>query len=139
MVTKNETPAELTTTEAKPGYIFALQADLGNGRQLTVTGNLPIAATRQDFDTELDKICGAVERKQDEATIPALEDAIEKDVAELASHRKNIEAINAEYADKKGQDVQHARALQPATAAVDAVSQRIEARTKLVEKLKSKI
>lgn len=120
------------------GYALTLQTDIGNGRTLVIVGNMPRGATRADFDKELDKLCGAVERKQDEATIPALQDAVDKDLAERESHLKNLAIIEEEFS-KKDQPVQKERALQVHENAVAALTQRIESRQKLIASLTAKL
>ena len=46
------------------GYSVSLVMDYGNGRQVHITGTLPLAATKEEFDAELDKLRLATNRQQ---------------------------------------------------------------------------
>lgn len=76
MNTKTENNKAVSEIAAKPGYVFAFIAELGNGQSINITGNMPIGATRADFDSELDKLRGATNRIQAQASIPAIEQKI---------------------------------------------------------------
>jgi hypothetical protein len=129
---------ENETTAPTPGYMLHFTADLGNGRQVQIAGNLPIGATREAFDSELDKLCGAVQRKQDQATIPALENGIAQAEAQLEAQRKDRERIEASYADKN-QPVQKQRDLQVADNAIDALTNKVARDRELLVKLKASV
>lgn len=46
------------------GYAVNLVMDYGNGRQVTISGTLPLHATNDDFNAELDKLRVATNRQQ---------------------------------------------------------------------------
>lgn len=82
----------------KPGYIFNLTANLGNERNLTVTGNLPVDVTVDQINAELDKFTTAINRKQSQAAVPAIEKRVVqmKDMLRnLGEQKKSAEERNA--------------------------------------------
>lgn len=46
------------------GYAVTLLMDYGNGRQVTIAGTLPLDATKEQFDAELDKLRLSTNRQQ---------------------------------------------------------------------------
>lgn len=46
------------------GYAVTLLMDYGNGRQVTIAGTLPLDATKEQFDRELDKLRESTNRQQ---------------------------------------------------------------------------
>ena len=51
------------------GYAINMVMDYGNGRQVTLSGALPLGATLKDFNVELDKLRHATNRQQAYITI----------------------------------------------------------------------
>jgi len=66
------------TTESKPGYLIGLSVDLGSGRVLQFSTNLPIGADRAAMNHELDKLVAVSDRQQARCVIPALEAELTK-------------------------------------------------------------
>ncbi len=52
------------TDEKKIGYAIAYIMDYGNGRQVQINSNLPVGATKAEFDEELDKLRTATDRQK---------------------------------------------------------------------------
>lgn len=70
----------------KPGYIMVMNANLGNERQLSITGNFPVDVSLEKINAELDKWGKAIDRKQAQASVPA----IEKKVINLKDMIRNL-------------------------------------------------
>lgn len=68
------------------GYAVELLMDYGNGRQVRISGTLPLDATQKEFDAELDKLRLATNRQQSFVILRDRE-------ARLASERKMVAAI----------------------------------------------
>lgn len=65
--------------EEKPkvGYNYTFQADLGSGKTIGIVGNLPVGATKEVMNTELDKVRTVFNRQLANTVIPAIEDEID--------------------------------------------------------------
>jgi hypothetical protein len=89
---KEETQVDL----AKPGYIMVLNANLGNERQISVTGNLPVDVTTAQINAELDKFGAAINRQQSIAAAPA----IEKRVLQMKDMIRNLKQQRQDMASR---------------------------------------
>lgn len=100
------------------GYAVNLVMDYGNGRQVTISGTLPLGATQTEFDTELDKLRLATNRQQafiilrdrtarlaaENKMVQALEHMIETYVASSEDEITRLSsAPNANHTTVKGQ------------------------------------
>lgn len=91
---------EVQVDLGKPGYIFNLTADLGNGRNLTVTGNFPVDVTTAQINEELDKFTTAINRKQSQASVPGIEKKVIQLKDILATTEKQLADLGARHQEK---------------------------------------
>lgn len=68
------------------GYAVSMIMDYGNGRQLTIAGTMPLNATLQDFNGELDKLRLATDRQKNLVIRGEVENT-------LMMARKNVNAL----------------------------------------------
>lgn len=81
------------------GYVVNFVTDLGNGRQISLTGNLAKGATKEDMNKEFDKVRGAMDRQQAQSASRGVSDEIDQvtlryknavdDLANLDEKNKN--------------------------------------------------
>lgn len=79
----------MENTERKVGYVIGFVMDYGNGRQVQITGNLPLEASKEEFDKELDKIRLVTDRQR--AYVMRRDQEIK-----LASEKKMLEMLELE-------------------------------------------
>lgn len=127
-----------TQTADRPGYAFNLIAELGNGRQFNVTGSLPTGVTKEAVDAELDKFCASIDRIQSKAAIPALEQEITIMEDQLKAQQRNLDSVAANYKGKN-LPVQETREKEQATNAVQALTDKIKLKRKVLEETKVSI
>jgi len=75
-------------SEKKVGYMFRVGYDLGNGRNVDVTGNFAEGATNKEMDLELDKIMKSMERQRTKNEIVLLEANLEVAKDQLSANEK---------------------------------------------------
>lgn len=84
---------KLTTTDGtEVGYNFAFSYDLGSGRQIQVTGVLPVGATKSVIDTEFDKLRVSLDRQQAKTAIYGIE-------AELGKIEDTLNSLTESLSD----------------------------------------
>lgn len=67
------------------GYVVNFVTDLGNGRQISLTGNLAKHASKEDMDKEFDKVRSAMDRQQAKSASRGVSD----EIAQLSLRYKN--------------------------------------------------
>ncbi len=105
--------------EKKVGYLFNANWDLGNGRSLSISGNLPVEADADHFNRELDKVVRALGRQRSILAIPAMKESLEKGKAHLndqltalgklreQSLKKTVDKIALERTEKAVEQITH--------------------------------
>ena len=103
------------------GYSISLLMDYGNGRQVTLSGTLPLGATKEDFDKELDKLRLATNRQQ--AFVIIRDREARQAVAEkmLAA----TDAMIAEYIKESDKEIER-MGNNPATKGHTLIKQQVE-------------
>jgi hypothetical protein len=76
------------------GYAINLVMDYGSGRQMTISGTLPLGATKKDFDIELDKLRLATNRQSS----LVIQRDIEQTVMMAKKTKASLELMVTEYA-----------------------------------------
>jgi hypothetical protein len=102
-------------SEAKPGYIFQAQHELGNGKQIAIHGNFPVGASVKDMFDEMDKVLEAMELQHTKRLkIPAIKGKLEEQKHALEQAQKDIGQYSLkEQAGKlKGQEESQFRVLE---------------------------
>lgn len=82
------------------GYVVNFVADLGNGRQVSVTGNLPKGATKEDMNKEFDKTMGAIDRQQAKSASRGVSDELDQTSLRLKSAVDDLARIDEKNKDK---------------------------------------
>jgi hypothetical protein len=118
------------------GYVFNFAADLGNGRQLSLNGNLNKGATTEEMNAEVDKIRAVFDRQQAKSAARAVEDDIESFKVRLAAAESDFEAIEKKNAEKlklNATEVQHREA---AIGHIDKMKKDLEYKANVLVRLK---
>jgi hypothetical protein len=101
--------------EAKPGYIFQAQHELGNGKQIAIHGNFAIGASVKDMFEEMDKVLDAMELQHTKRLkIPAIKGKLEeqKNALEQAEKDMGQYALKEQAGKLKGQEESQYRVLE---------------------------
>lgn len=86
----------MSEKEVRPGYLIGLNVDLGSGRMLQFSTNLPVGATVADFNAELDKLVGVCDRQQARCVIPVIEADLAREKAQRNACAEDIARLDAE-------------------------------------------
>ena len=90
--------------EEKPkvGYAVTYTADVGNGQQFQIVGNLPVGATLAEFKAEFNKFRDAGEQQRTRSVIPNLREGIKKIEMQID---KTMDALETFEKNSKGRAV----------------------------------
>ncbi len=86
--------------ENKPGYLAVFQANLGDGKSLSLQFNFALGATRQDWAAELDLISDVVDRQIARAELPRAKNQLVVQEGVVANITGDIEALNKTINEK---------------------------------------
>ncbi|MHB1938429.1 MAG: hypothetical protein ACYCOR_17875 [Acidobacteriaceae bacterium] len=114
--------------EKKVGYLFNANWDLGNGRSLSISGNLPVEADADHFNRELDKVVRALGRQRSILALPAMKESLEKGKAHLNDQLKALGKLREQHSTKTGDKIALERteqAVQQITHDVQGLEQEI--------------
>jgi uncharacterized coiled-coil DUF342 family protein len=90
------TAAEKKIGEA--GYVFTINYNLGDGKQLQVVGNFSKGATKQEMNAELDKIRQVFRRQRlVELEIPAVSNGLQEQGEKLDNVIKQLDTLRDQY------------------------------------------
>lgn len=87
-------------SEAKPGYLFQFQTDLGGGQAVSVSGNLPVGVTLAEGNKEFDLVRALLERQRAKSAIDGAQQQIERGEATLARLAADISVIDTKQQGK---------------------------------------
>lgn len=90
------------TKKDEIGSIWNLVADLGNGRQLSVSWNLPKGVTPESINTEVDKLRAVIDRQQAKSASRGAAEEIAQLELRLESATEDMDMINAKMDAKNG-------------------------------------
>ena len=87
----------MTETVRKGPVGFTIVAELGISRQITVGGNFPEDATREQIDKTLDPILEAINRQQAKTALINIDGEIESMELNLRMQQEDIERIDTRH------------------------------------------
>lgn len=82
------------------GYVYNLVTTLGDGQQLTVSGNLALGATKEDMGQEFDKLLAVTNRLAAKHKIAAKKGLIAADEAMINSMQLDMNALEEKNGSK---------------------------------------
>lgn len=118
------------------GYAWNLVADLGNGRQLSISGNFPKGATSESVNTEFDKMVGAFNRQQAKSAAIAVEQEVDRLVLQREEAVKDLAMIDEKHSKKGGPNTNERAQREAAVVHIAKMGDDIEYRKKVLSKLK---
>lgn len=80
--------------QAKPGYAFNIIADVGSGIQVQITGSLPVGATREQIDAELQKFRKPLEKQRTLSVIPGIKEGIATAERTIAGYEAQLAKLD---------------------------------------------
>ncbi len=86
--------------KADIGYAWNFAADLGNGRQFSISGNFATDTTADDINKEVDKVRGVVDRQQAKSALLSANQEIEQLEFRVASAKKDLSYIDDQQKEK---------------------------------------
>jgi hypothetical protein len=83
------------------GYAHSFIADLGNGRQISITGNFPVGADAAMMNVEMDKLFGVGNRLQAKAALAGASDEVEQAEFRAKVAKEDIEKHATKHKENK--------------------------------------
>lgn len=138
----------LISEEGKPGYLAVFQANLGDGKQVSLQFNFALGATRKDWAAELDLLSDVMDRQIARAELPRARNQLIVQEGVAASIENDIENLEKTIALKSTNQDAARRNPMPVTGEIanrDAQKQaltkarrQIEDQKKLIAELEKK-
>jgi len=116
------------------GYIFGLVSDLGNGRQLSVSGNFPEGASVKSMNIEVDKLRRVVDRQQAKSASRGASDEIEVLALRKKGAIDDLTKIDAK-AESRGLSSAQRQQREAAIAHIERMGEDIEFKQKVLNRL----
>ena len=138
----------VTTEPGKPGYLAVFQANLGDGRQISLQFNFALGATAVDWAKELDVLGDVVDRQIARAQLPRernvltvqenTAETIEGDIEKMSATISAAE--NARDPERRNQApvAQHVSNRDAQKQSLAKIRREIEAQKKLIADLEKK-
>lgn len=82
------------------GSAWNLAADLGNGRQLSVMFNMANGASKEEMNSEVDKLLAVLNRQQAKSALIAVEQEIEREELRHSETIKDLADLDVKYTAK---------------------------------------
>lgn len=83
----------MSDEKAKPGFLFHIISDVGNGHQVQATFNLPEGASKADINAVYDKVFDATKRQAARLRIPTIEMEIGMQAAKVEGIREGFRKL----------------------------------------------
>ncbi len=119
------------------GYAWNFAADLGNGRQLSVSGNFAKGITAEGINQEVDKIRSVIDRQQAKSASRAAGEEIETLVLRLDSAKEDLAMLDEKGDAKGGLSAAERQQREAAAKHLDKMQKDIEFKKGVLEKLKT--
>lgn len=119
------------------GYAWNLVADLGNGRQLSISGNFAKGATPESINSEFDKMVGAFNRQQAKSAAIGVEQEVDRLVLQRDGAVKDLTMIDDKHDKKGGPNNAERSQREAAVVHISKMNDDIEYRKKVLAKLQS--
>lgn len=84
------------------GYLFQFTCDIGNGKNLHVSGNFDKGASTAEMNAEVDKIDAAFDRKRAQHEAPLIEERLEGMRMQLESREADLALFLEQHPNLKG-------------------------------------
>lgn len=136
----NEQQAKCESTAAKKeeiGYAWNCVADLGNGRQFSVSGNFLKGTSANEMNVEADKVLSVIDRQQAKAASIGAGQEIEQLLLRRDSAAEDLARINAKYDEKGSMSTAERQQKEAATVHLEKLNKDIEFKQGVLEKLKN--
>lgn len=125
------------TKKEEIGYAWNFIADLGNGRQFSLSGNFPKGIAATEMNAEVDKVRSVFDRQQAQSASRGAEDEIQACIVRLKNAMDDLQRIDDKAAAKGGQTTAEKQQREAAVAHIDKMQQDIEYKKGVLEKLKA--
>jgi hypothetical protein len=127
-------------TEAKKeeiGYAWNFAADLGNGRQFSLSGNFPKGVDAAIMNAEVDKVRSVFDRQQAQSAMRNLDEEIEVDAITLKNLMEDLNRVDDKNKAKGSLSASERQERSNTVANIERMSQRIEHKQSILNKLKA--
>lgn len=136
------------TTDERPGFLAVYQANLGDGKSLSLQFNVALGATEKDWAQALDVLANVVDRQIARAALPREKNVLTVKQGLVETIAKDIEKLNTTITLKE-QNIDPARRNQAPVAqeianreaqkqALEKVKREVEEQKKLIAELEKK-
>jgi hypothetical protein len=118
------------------GYAWNYVADMGNGKQFSLSGNFPKGVSKADMDSAVDMISSVFNRQQAKAAAQGAGDEISQLELRLSSAIEDLQRINEKADAKNGLSAQERQQKEAAIAHVEKMQKDIDYKKGVLQKLK---
>lgn len=118
------------------GYAWNFQADLGNGRQFSLSGNFSKGVGAEEMNKEVDKVRAVFDRQQAQSASRGAEEAIEVLIMRKQDAINDLVRIDEKAESKGGLSSAERQQREAAVIHIDKMSKDIEYKQGILNKLK---
>ena len=117
------------------GYAWNLVADLGNGKQFSISGNFHTDATAEHMGAEVDKVNAVVNRQQAKAAMIAVAQEVDQRIAQRDAAKGDLSDIDAKHEAKGGLSAAERQQREAAAKHIEKLNADIEYKKGVLAKL----
>lgn len=117
------------------GYVVNFVTDLGNGRQISITGNLPKGATKEDINVEFDKLRAPMDRQQAKSASRGAGEEIDQLILRRNSAVDDLVRIDNKSEEKGGLSSAERSQREAAVLHIDKLDKDIKFKQTILDKL----
>lgn len=126
-----------TSAKEEIGYAWNFLADLGNGRQFSLSGNFPKGLSANMMNAEVDKVRSVFDRQQAQSACRGAGEHIEKLQFDLENAMTDLFRIDEKMDKKGGPSAQERQQREAAVAYIEKLKKDIDNKKEILKKLKA--
>lgn len=116
------------------GYAVGFVADLGNGRQVSVSFNMKTGASKEEISTQFDLIRSELDRQQAKSALSGLRDDLAQRELQLEQANKDFERLEGRLGAGKG-TLQERQQREAAIVNLEALGARLQLQKGILARL----
>lgn len=118
------------------GYQYNFVCDIGNNRQVSMTGTFPKGADLVTMNSEIDKIRAVFDRQQAKSAVMAVEHELSQLTLRYNNAIEDLQRIDDKHKTKGGPSTQESNQREQAIMTVSSMKKDIDYKEGVLEKLK---
>ena len=117
------------------GYAWNFVADLGNGKQFSLSGNFPKGVALVDMNAEVDKVRSVFDRQQAKAACRGVADELDQLALRKQAALDDLGRVDERHDKKGGATSEERRQRELAASTIDRMTKDIEFKQGVLKKL----